>query len=251
MNKTTRVSTQWDDLKIGITGASGALGKSLTTKLKEKGAYIIGITSKNTSDLDITKNSPNEWIQWKCGEEKKLDKTLSKLDILILNHGINYQGSRSNEIINNSLEINALSVWRLIERFEYIANQNLAISTRREIWVNTSEAEVQPALSPTYEISKRLLGQLVSIKMNGFLKDERSSLNIRKIILGPFRSKLNPIGIMNSEKVASKIIKLAELNLNIIIVSPNPITYLLIPLSEISRFIYLHLTNKFNPNPQK
>ena len=34
----------------------------------------------------------------------------------------------------------------------------------RELWVNTSEAEIQPAASPAYELSKRLIGQLVSLR---------------------------------------------------------------------------------------
>ena len=239
-------SIEWKNLRIGITGASGKLGKSLIGSLRKKGVFVIGLTSKDLGKEEKSLNSPNQWIIWKCGKEDLLDKTLSGLDILILNHGVNYQGSQDNIDINNSLEINSLSTWRLIERFEYVASKNSNNCKSREIWVNTSEAEVLPALSPTYEISKRLIGNLVSIKMKGLFKNSDDLLNIRKIVLGPFQSSLNPIGIMDSNTVANQIIRLAELNFNLIIVSPNPITYLLVPITEFSRFIYFFLTYKFN-----
>tara|TARA_Y100001968_G_scaffold288434_1_gene290687 strand:- start:844 stop:1593 length:750 start_codon:yes stop_codon:yes gene_type:complete len=236
---------KWNEMTIGITGASGTLGKSLTKKLRYKGAFVVGLTSKDISNKEISETSPNQWVKWECGEEHKLDNYLSKLDIIILNHGVNYQGSQGNNSINKSLEINALSTLRIIERFETIAKEENKEHLYREIWVNTSEAEVQPALSPTYEISKRLLGQLVSIKMRSLFRKTDFKLNIRKLILGPFKSDLNPLGLMDSDFVAEKIINLAELNLNLIIVTPNPITYILIPLTELSRFIYYYLTNKF------
>ena len=248
-NKKSPLS-KWNDLTIGITGSSGTLGKSLTKKLREKGAFVVGLTSKDISILEITNDSPNKWVNWKCGEEHMLDKYLSELNILILNHGINCQGSQSNIDINNSLEVNALSTWRLLERFELIAERESSKYKCREVWINTSEAEVQPALSPVYEISKRLIGQLISIKMIGLTQRSKSFIKIRKLVLGPFRSDLNPLGIMNADFVANQIIKLAELNLNLIIVSPNPISYFLVPCSELIRLIYSYLTNKYN-NPDK
>ncbi len=72
---------------IGITGASGTLGKELTKLFRQKGYQVIGFThSKN--DYEINLESPNEWIKWECGKESKLKKHLRKLDILILNHGL-------------------------------------------------------------------------------------------------------------------------------------------------------------------
>ena len=236
----------WPNLRIGITGASGTLGKALTKKLKSQGAFIIGLTTKSIENKKTCIESPNEWINWECGKEELLDKTLKDLNILVLNHGINNQGSQSNEDINKALEINALSTWRLIERFESLVYSNKNKLNKYEIWVNTSEAEIQPALSPTYEISKRLIGQLVTIKMKNLNNSKDSNLRIRKLVLGPFRSNLNPIGIMNAELVALQILKSVELNQNLIIVSPNPITYLLMPLSELARIFYLKLTQKFN-----
>ena len=242
----TAKKNKWSNLRIGITGCSGSLGKSLTKKLKAKGAFVVGITSNSSKNPDGKESSPDELINWKCGEEYLLDGVLEKINILILNHGINLQGSQSNEDINKSLEVNALSTWKLIERFESVTKKKKKKKENYELWVNTSEAEIQPALSPSYEISKRLIGQLVTIKMKNINDEKESNLKIRKLVLGPFRSKLNPIGIMNSDSVVDQILNLAELGQNLIIVSPNPLTYLLMPLTELIRIAYLKLTQKFN-----
>ena len=246
MKKKTSGNYKWDNLRIGITGASGALGQSLIKQLKGKGAFVVGLTSTNINKKTQTPITPNKWINWECGNESKLDNTLASLDILILNHGINNKGSQTNNDINKSLEINFLSVWRLIERFEFLVNNQKEDNIYKEIWVNTSEAEIQPALSPTYEISKKILGEIVSIKMKDLNRNNKSFLRVRKIILGPFKSKLNPIGIMRPDFVARKIVTLVEKNRNLIIVTPNPITYFFIPFNEVMRFIYLNLTQRFN-----
>ena len=251
MDFLNRNQLEWEHLIIGITGASGSLGRALTSKLREKGAFIIGFTHSPISNKSSSSDSPQKWIKWKNGEESAVKEMLKKVNILILNHGINLQAKQSNVAINESIEINALSTWRLIECFEEIAKNEDIASKTREIWVNTSEAEIQPALSPTYEISKRLIGQIVSIKMKSINRDNNAKLRLRKIVLGPFKSKLNPIGIMKVDFVAKQILRLVSLNLNYIIVSPNPITYLLIPLSEIFRFIYYELTELINPEKDK
>ena len=119
-------------------------------------------------------------------------------------------------------------------------------SKNRELWINTSEAEVQPALSPAYEISKRLIGQLASIKLGNKTNKELGNLKIRKLILGPFKSKLNPLGIMSPDFVANQIALQANYKCNLIIVTPNPLTYILIPLNELIRLIYLKLFSSSN-----
>ena len=55
-------------------------------------------------------------------------------------------------------------------------------------------------------------------------KKEISSnqLIIRKLVLGPFKSNLNPIGLMNPSFVARNIVFQANIGLNLIIVTPNP-----------------------------
>ena len=51
---------------IGITGASGALGKELTKLFRLKGYKVIGFSHSKT-DSDINLESPNEWVKWECG----------------------------------------------------------------------------------------------------------------------------------------------------------------------------------------
>ena len=220
---------------IGITGASGALGKELTKLFRKKGYKVIGFThSKNNHE--INHDSPNEWIEWQCGQEFLLEKHLKLVDILILNHGI-YELSKNNSSYEKSIEINALSKFKFLTLFEEITIKNNSIIAK-EIWINTSEAEILPALNPSYEISKSLIGQLVSFKKNLLDKSIKKKLKIKKIILGPFKSELNPIGIMSPELVAKNIYSIANLNIFLIIISPNPLSYILFPIKELYFFLY-------------
>ncbi len=235
-------SNYWENYRIGITGAKGALGKALIKKLRSQGAYLIGITHSEILSASKSNDGPQEWVSWKCGEESSLENTLAKLDILILNHGINPQGNQTSNDLNRALEINALSNWRLIESFQSIPEKYSSMGkSQREIWINTSEAEIQPALSPGYELSKRLIGQLVSLKWSNLSVEQKKYLKIRKLILGPFHSELNPVGLMTAEWVAGQIINQARLGFNLIIVTPNPLTYFLMPITELSRMVYSKL----------
>ena len=107
---------------IGITGASGSLGKELTKLFRKKGFKVIGFTHSKATD---TKNSdsPNEWVKWECGKEYLLKEHLRKVDILILNHGI-YKSNNQNANYLNSIEINALSKFKILNLFEDIAIKN-------------------------------------------------------------------------------------------------------------------------------
>ena len=227
---------------IGITGASGALGKELTKLFRQKGYKVIGFTHSKT-DYAVNLESPNEWIKWECGKESSLKKQLEKIDILILNHGI-YDLSRENSNYENSIEINALSKFKFLNLFEDIAQSNDSL-IKKEIWINTSEAEILPALNPSYEISKSLIGQLVSFKKNLLDKNTKKKLIIKKIILGPFKSKLNPIGILSPKFVSQKIFDLANSNSYLIIISPNPLTYLIFPLKEFWNLLYCQIIYKY------
>ena len=227
---------------IGITGASGALGKELTKLFRQKGYKVIGFTHSKT-DSEINLESPNEWVKWECGKESTLKKHLKKIDILILNHGI-YNLSRKSSNYENSIEINALSKFKFLNLFEEIALKNES-STKKEIWINTSEAEILPALNPSYEISKSLIGRLVSFKKNLLNRDSKEKLIIKKIILGPFKSELNPIGIMSPKFVSKKIYDLAISKRYLIIISPNPLTYLLFPLKELINYLYCQVIYKY------
>ena len=229
---------------IGITGASGALGKELTKLFRHNGYKVIGFThSKTNSEVDL--ETPNEWIKWECGKESLIKKHLKKIDILILNHGI-YDLSRENSNYENSIEINALSKFKFLNLFEEIALTNEAL-IKKEIWINTSEAEIFPALNPSYEISKSLIGKLVSFKKNLLSQDIKKKLIIKKIILGPFKSELNPIGIMSPKFVSRKIYNLANSKSFLIIISPNPLTYLLFPLKEFLNYLYCQIIYKYKP----
>ncbi len=236
------INTIKNEKTVGITGASGALGKELTKLFRQKGYKVIGFTHSKT-DNEINIESPNEWIKWECGKEYTLKKHLKQLDILILNHGI-YNLSRENSNYENSIEINALSKFKFLNLFEDIALKNESY-IKKEIWINTSEAEILPALNPSYEISKSLIGQLVSFKKNLLNKDTKKKLIIKKIILGPFKSELNPIGIMSPKFVSKKIYDLATLNSYLIIISPNPLTYVIFPLKEFFNFLYCQIIYKY------
>ena len=220
---------------IGITGASGALGKELTKLFRKRGYKVIGFTHSNNNG-QINDESPNEWIKWECGKEFKLKKHLKKIDILILNHGI-YIVNSKNLNFENSLKINALSNFKILSIFEEIALNNKS-EKPKEIWINTSEAEILPALNPSYEISKALIGQLVSFKKHLLNKGMEEKLKIKKIILGPFKSELNPIGIMSPEFVSKKILNLAFADNYLTIITPNPLTYLLFPTKELFNYLY-------------
>ena len=176
-------------------------------------------------------------------ERIEIKKNLKELDILILNHGI-YNLSRENSNYENSLEINALSKFKFLNLFEDIALKNESLIVK-EIWINTSEAEILPALNPSYEISKSLIGQLISFKKNLMNKKTKKKLIIKKIILGPFKSELNPIGIMSPKFVSKKIYELANSKSFLIIISPNPLTYLLFPIKEFFNFLYCQIISKY------
>ena len=53
---------------IGITGASGSLGKELTKLFRKKGYEVIGFTHSKTNH-EINDETPNKWVRWECGKE--------------------------------------------------------------------------------------------------------------------------------------------------------------------------------------
>ena len=227
---------------IGITGAGGSLGKALTKKFSSHGHKIICFThNRNTQEL--VEGGTNEWVYWECGKEFLLEKSLIKIDILILNHGI-YE-SKSEQDLEKLIEINALSKLKILRLFEKISLSFSTDTLRREIWINTSEAEILPALNPCYEISKSLIGQAVTLKRNFNNQNGSSNLIIKKVILGPFKSDLNPIGIMSPDLVASLVIYISNLSNYLIIVSPNPLSYILFPLREFYFFVYYQFLKFF------
>ena len=63
-------------------------------------------------------------------------------------------------------------------------------------------------------------------------------------MLGPFRSALNPVGLMGAEFVAGQILLQARLGLNLIIVTPNPLVYAVMPLTTLVRWLYFRLLTR-------
>ncbi|NEP60774.1 MAG: bifunctional sterol desaturase/short chain dehydrogenase [Symploca sp. SIO2G7] len=221
---------------IAVTGASGTLGRALLQHLHQKGAKLIALTSKEQTVSLIVKGKkqPVKTITWQVGKESELAAKLQQVDILILNHGINLHGERSEQAIAKSYEVNTFSSWRLLELFIATVKTNKEIACK-EVWVNTSEAEVSPAFSPLYELTKRALGDLVTMRRLD------APCVVRKLILGPFKSNLNPIGVMSPNWVAQQIINLAVRDVRNIIVTINPLTFVAFPLKEFWVGIYFKL----------
>ena len=232
---------------VAITGASGSLGQALLRQLHQQGASLVALTTRS-EPLELCDASgtaiPLRQVPWRTGQEQALEAVLADCDLLVINHGFNSHGNRSAEAIERSLEVNALSSWRLLELFARLAQADPPERPRRELWVNTSEAEIQAAVSPLYELSKRLQGQLLSLRS---LDLAGPKLRIRRLVLGPFRSALNPIGVMDAGFVAREILRQVSWNCSLVIVTPNPLTYVLMPLATISRWVYFSLVSRPSP----
>ena len=219
--------------KIAVTGASGTLGRALLKELYRTGAKPIAITSKpQTVSIEVDGETiVLNTLTWAVGREQELAEQFRNIDILAINHGINCHGERTPDAIARSYEVNTFSSLRLMDLFLESVETNADIATK-EVWVNTSEAEVLPAVSPLYELSKRALGDLVT------LRRLEAPCVVRKLILGPFKSNLNPIGIMSADRVARRIVMSAKQDSRNIIVTVNPLTYLLFPIKEAAQSLY-------------
>ena len=227
---------------IAITGASGTLGRALVSELSKHGAKVIALTtSPNPADFEIDQGNKNklEVLTWQLGNESALRDRLQKIDILILNHGVNVLGARDSESVYKSYEVNTFSVFRWMDLFLETVTESKHVATK-EIWVNTSEAEVNPALSPLYELSKRAIGDLVTLRRLD------APCTIRKLILGPFKSDLNPYGVMSASFVAWAIAALAQRDFRDIIVTFNPITFIAYPFKEFCRSLYFRIFSRRN-----
>ena len=233
---------------VAVTGASGTLGQALLKELHSQGASLLALTS-GEEQLDLHdadgKGIALEQVRWRCGEEQALRGVLERCDVLVVNHGFNSHGDRSPAAVVRSLEVNALSSWRLLELFAEIARNDRTDRQPRELWMNTSEAEIQTAVSPLYEISKRLQGQLLSLRS---LDLASPKLRLRRLVLGPFRSTLNPIGLMSASFVAREIVRQVKWDWGLVIVTPNPLTYLLMPVNTLSRWLYFRMFSQPDPD---
>ncbi len=223
---------------VALTGASGSLGQALAAELLKHNAKVVALT---TNPEKLAPQTNFKVLSWELGNEAQLKDSLEKIDILIINHGINVYNSRTPDAIASSYQVNTFSALRLMDVFLTTVTGPQAKATK-EIWVNTSEAEVSPALSPLYELSKRTLGNLVTLKrLDG-------TCVIRKLILGPFKSQLNPYGVMSAQQVARGILFLARRDYRNIIVTINPLTYLFFPIKEASTWLYYRIFSKTAKN---
>ncbi len=217
---------------VGVTGASGAMGRALIQALLRQGANPVAFT---TSEADF---SPEvRAVPWQLGAEADLQADLEALDILVINHGMNPYGDYSAAAIQTAYQVNTISALRLAELFLGTVTDS-SHKALKELWVNTSEAEVNPAFSPLYELSKRTLGDLIT------LQRLNSPCIIRKLVFGPFKSQLNPYGVMSSSWVAKMALALAKRDFRDIIVTINPLTYLLFPIKEACQSLYFRLCQK-------
>ena len=216
---------------VAVTGASGTFGQALLQQLQNQGAKVIALTSRPLAP-EAVPAIPT--YHWQIGQESALGELLANVDILVINHGINVHCQTTAEAIQRAYEVNTFSGWRLLELFLATVRTNAQIATK-EVWVNTSEAEVGPALSPLYELSKRAMGDLVTLRRLD------APCVIRKLILGPFKSNLNPIGVMSAAWVAKQVVKAAQRDTRNIIVTINPLTYLTFPLKEFLVSLYFRL----------
>ena len=232
---------------VAVTGAGGSLGLALLRELHRQGASLVALTTR-LDPLQLNDDGGNaiplRQVSWSCGEEEALNPVLAECDLLVINHGFNSHGDRSAAAVEASLQINALSSWRLLELFARLAQADPPDRPRRELWMNTSEAEIQAAVSPLYELSKRLQGQLLSLRS---LDLAGPKLRIRRLVLGPFRSALNPIGVMDATFVAREILRQVGWNCSLVIVTPNPLTYVLMPLASLSRWLYFSVMSRPSP----
>lgn len=213
--------------RIAVTGASGRLGRALLTQLYLAEGKVTALTSSE-SELTLHISGQEiaiDTVSWQIEREAELLAQLEKIDILILNHGVNVHQQRSEKAIALSYEVNTFSTLRLMELFFSTVKSDRDM-VRKEVWVNTSEAEVNPAFSPLYELSKRAIGDLVTLRRLD------APCMVRKLILGPFKSQLNPVGVMSANWVAKQIVNLARRDVRNIIVTINPLTFILFPVKE-------------------
>jgi len=101
------LSGRWSGRTVGITGASGALGRALTKALIAEGAWVIALSHSPPPQAQTTTDEAQEWVRWSCGDELQLDSILKRVDVLLLNHGINPGGDQCPATLSKTLEVNA------------------------------------------------------------------------------------------------------------------------------------------------
>ncbi|EDX83138.1 oxidoreductase, short chain dehydrogenase/reductase family [Synechococcus sp. PCC 7335] len=213
---------------VVVTGASGSLGKSLIARLILEEAKVIALTSSHTNPIEVEVDGrlvQLKTVLWSVDNLDALDEVLKSADILVLNHGVNRRELTEAAVLD-SIRVNALSSYALLDRFTHTVKTAFDAACK-EVWVVTSEAEVASANSPVYELSKRLLGQLVTFKRIN------SPCIIRKVVPGGFISKMSHDSRLSSDWVAQRIIEAVKKDGRNIVISPyRPWVYLYYPMHE-------------------
>ena len=73
------LSGRWAGRTVGITGASGALGRALTKALIGEGAWVIALSHSPPPKAQATIDEAQEWVRWSCGDERQLEPVLKML----------------------------------------------------------------------------------------------------------------------------------------------------------------------------
>lgn len=204
------------------------MGQSLLKHLIEANAHVIALTSSQIEPITLEvagKLLALETISWQVGREQDLSKVLERTDVLVLNHGINVHHERTEQAVMKSFEVNTWSSYRLLELFLLTVRTSEEIA-KKEAWVVTSEAEVAPAQSPLYELSKRALSDLVTLRRLD------APCIVRKVLLGGFRSKMSPTATLSDDWVAKQIINAVKRDIRNVIISYRPWIYIVHPVRE-------------------
>jgi NAD(P)-dependent dehydrogenase (short-subunit alcohol dehydrogenase family) len=145
---------------VAVTGAGGSFGRALLRRWHDRGAQLIALTSSE-APLDLVDGEghpiPLRQVRWRVGEEQELAGLLAEVDVLVLNHGVNVHTARDRTAVERSLEVNALSSWRLLELFATVVadRRNTAgapaniICARSRTSASTHPPDTEPTNRPS------------------------------------------------------------------------------------------------------
>jgi hypothetical protein len=213
---------------VAVMGAEGALEQALIKHLIEVDARVIALTSFQTGPITIEvadKLLALETISWQVECEQDLSKVLEQADVLVLNHGVNVYDQRTEQVVMKSFEVNTWPCYYLLELFLSTVRISEDIA-KKEAWVVCFEAEIAPAQSPLYELSKRSLDELVTLRRLD------APCIIRKILIDGFRSKRSVTKYLSANWVAKQIINAVKRDIRNVIISYYPWSYIVHPVRE-------------------
>ena len=224
-DKILGTAVNYEHRTFAITGADGVFGRALIAYLVARKIKTIALTTRHNSSL--TKEYDSKYIKvvvWKVGNYAAVKDALSEAHILICNHGIKPERFDS-QSMGRAFEINVESHMVLAEIFFETIKTSLDVATK-ELWINTSCAEVIPVKSNTYELTKKQLGFAFSL-----IRLEAPCI-VRKLILEGFRSPLSPNVTIEAADIVPKLMNNARRDRRNIVISRNPLVHLLVIVKE-------------------